>query len=122
MAALIDGDHRVPARVQGLRHAVPETKIRGQPVDEHEGQRLRVAVAALDVEGDAGSDGHAHLGWRDRAGLAHLLVLLDGGKEWNAVHLGVHCGFAVKSPSTSPIWYARKSPMARLTRPEATPR
>ena len=61
VATLVDGDHRVAARVQGLRHAVPEAEVRGQPVDQDEGRRLRVAVAPLDVEGDAGGDGHAHL-------------------------------------------------------------
>ena len=37
-------------------------------------------------------------------------------------HLGVHCGLPVKSPSPTPIWYARKSPKPRLRSPDATPR
>ena len=37
VAALVDGDHRVAARVQSLGDAVPETEVRGEPVDEHEG-------------------------------------------------------------------------------------
>ena len=54
VTALVDGEHAVAERVEPLGHAVPETDVGRQPVDEHEGRGARVAEPLLDVQRDSG--------------------------------------------------------------------
>ena len=54
VTALVEPDHRVAERVKPLRHAVPQTDVGRQPVDEHEGNRGRLTLPKLDVQRDAG--------------------------------------------------------------------
>ena len=77
VAALVDGHHRVTARMELLGNAVPEPKVRGEPVDEDERHGGGIAVAPLGIERDARGDGHPQLGdhrpVRLTSGLSHGL-------------------------------------------------
>ena len=108
-------------RVGGRATTVPH---HGEPGRRRYPRRARAARGrGRDLHAPAGGGGLGRSGRfvprpRRQSDPAHAAPRLTRPRR----HFGVHCGSAVKSPSTRPIWYARKSPTPRLTRPAASPR